>query len=285
MKPERPSLWLLAALAAPAAHFSGCGWLTILTTAAVILPLSLLKKEWSFSKPAALLQILWLGIAAGSLLWESAACWPSDNALAVPLTLLTLGALTRAVHAPRIGAVLAFAMGLLALPIAVSGAASLKYEWLEPTSLRWEPMLALMLLLPSLPAGGEKKGRGLAGAGLLTVLIAALMQGVLSPGVAGSLPDPEYQTARTLGYLEPVAAAALTLGWYGAVIWLFASAAEIAKNSQMGQRLPYVLLWGTAAMVILLKGQLSATFLMVLTTFLWCFAPFFQYLKKVKNSA
>ena len=283
MKPKQSQIWLLAALAAPAAHFSGCGWLTVLITAALVLPFSIMEKDWSFPRPVALVQILWLGIVAGSLLPGSAACWPSDNSLAVPLTLLTLAALTGAAKAPRIGAVLAFSMGLLSLPVAISGAAHLKLAWLAPTPLTWQPMLALVFLLVSLPASG--KGEGIWYPGILSVVIAGLEQGALSPYVAATVTDPEYQTARALGYLEPVAAAALTLGWYAMVSWLFVSAADIAKKSGVSQRLSYVLLWGTGATVLVGKGQPSATVLVVLSAFLWCFTPFFQNLKKVKNSA
>ena len=120
----------------------------------------------------------------------SAACRPSDNALAVPLTLLTLAALTRAAHAPRIGAVLAFAMGLLALPIAISGAANLKLRWLSEMPLTFNPMLALVLLLPALPTGETGKGRGIVGIGILSITVSALIQGVLSYDIAVSLPDP-----------------------------------------------------------------------------------------------
>ena len=275
MQSKQSSLWLLAALAAPIAHFSGCGWLTALVTAAAILPLTLLKRDWTFPRPIALVQILWLGIVTGALLPASAACWPSDNAVAVPITLLTLAALTRAAHAPRIGAVLAFAMGFLALPVALSGAANLKSQWLRPSALTFDPILILVLLLPALPGGEPKKGRGIIGVALMTLLLSALVQGALSADVALRLPDPEYQTARTLGYLEPVAAAALTMGWYAMTSRLFFSAAEIARKSQMGERLPYVLLWGTAATMVAFQWQLSATFLMGLSTVLWCFEPFF----------
>ena len=285
MHSKQSNLWLLAAIAAPVAHFSGCGWLTVLVTAAAVLPLTLPGREWRFSRTVALTQILWLGLVAGSLLPASAACWPSDNDLAVPLTLLTLAALTGATKAPRIGAVLAFAMGLLALPIAISGAVHLELRWLSPAPLTWSPMLALVLLLPALPGDRGEKGRGVLGVGLISLLSAILIQGVLSADVAGRLHDPEYQTARTLGYLEPVAAAALTLGWYALTTWLFSAAADIAQKSQMGQRLPYVLLWGTAATVVALKWQLPATLLTVLSAILWCLIPFFQKMKKVKNSA
>lgn len=285
MQTKRPHLWLLAALAAPVGHFCGGGWLTALVTAVVILPLSLIGKDWSFPKSIALVQIIWLGVVAGSLLPSSAACWPSDNDLAVPLTLLTLAALTGAAKAPRIGAVLAFAMGLLSLPIAVSGAANLEIRWLSPTPLTWSPMLALVLLLPVLPAVEEGRGKGVLQVGTLAILLAVLIQGVLSPAVAAALSDPEYQTARTLGHLEPIAAAALTLGWYAMTTWLFSAAAEIARLCQMKEKLSCVLVWGMAATMVAFKWQLSAPFLMVLSTVLWCLIPIFQKMKKVKNSA
>lgn len=283
MKPKQSQVWLLAALAAPIAHFSGCGWLTVLITAALVLPLTILEKDWSFPKPVAFAQILWLGIVAGSLLPGAATCWPSDNSLAVPLTFLSMAALTGAAKAPRIGAVLAFAMGLLALPVALSGAAHLKPRWLTPASLTLQPMLVLAFLLASLPAAD--KGKGIWSMGVLSVAIAILEQGALSPCVAAVLPDPEFQTARALGHLEPVVAAALTMGWFSVAMMLFASAAEIAKKSGISQRLSYVLVWGTGLPLIVFKWQLPAPFLMGLSAFLWCFTPFFQNLKKVKNSA
>ena len=278
MQSKQSQVWLLAALAAPIAHFSGCGWLTVLITAALVLPLARINKDWIFPKPIALFQILWLGIVAGSLLHGTAECWPSDNSLAVPLTLLTLAALTGAAKAPRIGAVLAFAMGLLALPVALSGAAHLKPEWLAPTPFAWNPMLVLVLLLTSLPVAG--KGKGIWYTGVLALAIAVLEQGVLSPYVAASLPDPEYQTARALGYLEPVASAALTMGWFAVASLLFASAADIAKKSGISQRLSYVLVWCTGLPLLIFKWQLPAPCLMGLSAFLWCFCTVFSKFEK-----
>lgn len=285
MQTKQHELWLLAALAAPLAHFSGCGWLTALITAAALLPLSLLPKAWTFPKSFALLQILWLGIVAGSLLPGSAVYWPSGNQTAVPLTLLTLAALTKRASAPRVGAVLAFCMGLLALPAAVSGVARLEPGWLKPELTGWQPGLILTLLLINLPIGAVRKGRSMAVTGLVTVLLAALVQGILSPWVAAFLPDPFYQTARTLGHMEPIVAVGMTLGWYAMSAVLYGSAAQIAQNCGLGGRLSYVLLWGTATAFVLLQWQLSAPILIGFSAFLWVLSPFFQKMKKVKNSA
>ena len=44
--PKQHTLWLLAAIAAPAAHFSGSGWFVTALTALAVLPLMLLPKSW-----------------------------------------------------------------------------------------------------------------------------------------------------------------------------------------------------------------------------------------------
>lgn len=270
------SLWLLAALAAPAAHFCGCGWFTAGLTALAILPLSLLPKKWDgLPKPIALAQILWLGIVAGSLLPASAVCWPSDNDLAVPLALLALAAWTKADAAPGIGAVLAFCMALLAIPLGISAAADLKGEWLRPAQGIWSWGLTVALLLPSLPfAAGSRRGSGLAAAGVLTLLLAALVQGVISREVAGRLEDAFYQTARTLGHLEPVAAAGITLGWYAFTSALMESAIETGKNSGITPKTATVLATGTSAACILFKVQLIGPKLAVFSAFFWVLIPF-----------
>ena len=270
--PKQHTLWLLAAIAAPAAHFSGSGWFVTALTALAVLPLMLLPKSWEgMPKSGAVLQILWLGVAAGVLL---------------PLTLLTLAAFTGASSAPRVGAVLAFCMALLAIPAAVSGAAHAEPEWLRPQLAPWPLGLTLVLLLPNLPAAGEsEKGKRILGAAAAVIAPALLVQAVTSTPVALAAPDPLYQTARGLGHLEPVVAAGMTLGWYALACWLFHSAVQIAKGGGIGGRLPYVLVWGTATALVLFRQQPGIRFLTVLSLFWWVITPFFQKMKKVKKGA
>ena len=284
-QPKQHTLWLLAAASAPLAHYSGCGWLTALVTAAVILPLTMLPKSWEgMPRTLALVQILWLGAVAGLLLQNSAAYWPSDNRLVVPLTLLPLAAVTRNQSAPRLGPVLAYCIALLALPVAVSGAVRLEPQWLKETSEGWPGFLAPVLLLPSLPGAGEGH-RGQQGIflGLTAGAVSFLVQGILSPAVAGSVPDPFYQTVRTLGYLEPVAAVGMTLGWYALTIYLLNSASQIAENAEISRKLTPVLTTGTALGVLLSKWQPGVLICMVLSTFLWVLAPFVTKIKKSKK--
>ena len=285
MKNKQHRYWLLAALFAPLAHFSGSGWLTAALTAAAILPLTLLPKSWAgLGKPLAVIQLLWMGTVAGTLLTESAAYWPSDNTFAVPLTILALAAWTSAAAAPRTGAVAAFCIFLLLIPALPSAAARIEPGWLKPTVGPWSWGLTLALLLPNLPAGEKGRGREACYAGAMALLLASLVQGTISPWVAASVPDPFYQTARTLGHLEPILAAAVTLGWYALVIYILQSARHIAKECKIGRIWAGVLVLCTAVVAVLLKWQLHAPFWSVLSAFLWVLTPFLTKNKKVEKT-
>ena len=277
--------WLLATLTAPLAHFSGSGWLTAALVACAVLPLSLLPKDWSeLNQPLAAIQIGWLGAVAGSLLTESSAYWPSDNHWAVPLTILALAAWTGTAAVPRIGAVIALCMALLSIPTVLSAAAHIELEWLAPRLGQWPWGLTLAMLLPNLPAGKGSGRKGLLYGGLLAAGLSALVQGTISANVAGEVTDPFYRTARTLGYLEPVVASAVTLGWYAMTAYLLQSAKIIAKESGMVELWASVLTTGTATIFVLAKRQLHTPFWTVLTAFLWVLNPFLRKIKKVEKT-
>ena len=285
MKNKQNTVWLLAALTAPLAHFSGSGWLTAVLTAFIVLPLALLPKDWTdLNKPLATIQIGWLGAVAGSLLTESSAYWPSDNHWAVPLTILALAAWTGTAAAPRIGAVIALCMALLSIPTVLSAAAHIEFAWLAPGLGEWSWGLTLALLLPNLPAGEGSGRKGILYGGLLAAGLSALVQGIISANVAGAVNDPFYQTARTLGYLEPVVASAVTSGWYAMTAYLLQSAKIIAKESGMEELWASVLATGTATIFVLAKRQLHTPFWTILTAFLWVLNPFLRKIKKIEKT-
>ena len=285
MKNKQHRYWLLAALAAPLAHFSDAGWLTAALATCAVLPLSLLPKDWTgLNKPLAIIQIGWLGAVAGSLLTASSAYWPSDNHWAVPLTILALAVWTGTAAAPRIGAVLALCMALLSIPTILSAAAHIEFAWLAPSLGEWPWGMTLALLLPNLPSGEGGGRKGILYGGILAAGLSALVQGTISANVAGEVNDPFYQTARTLGYLEPVVASAITLGWYAMTAYLLQSAKIIAKESGMEELWASVLAVGTAAIFVLTKRQLHAPFWTVLTAFLWVLNPFLRKIKKVEKT-
>lgn len=280
------TLWLLAAMSAPLAHFSGSGWLMTGLTALAVLPLSILPKNWdSPGKFLTAARLLWLGAVAGSLLTSASAYWPSDNDLAVPLIILILAAFTKERTAPGIGAVLAVCMALLSIPSAVSAAAKLEPDWLRPVAGPVPWTAALLFLLPALPiAEPGEKGKAIAGIGLLAVILSMTVQGVISPMVAISVPDPCYQTARTLGHMEPIIAAAVTLGWYAMTVYLYCTARFLAKKAGWKPLWASVLLLGTAFGAILTGVQLPQPYMTLFGAFLWVFCPFWNKNEKVEKT-
>ena len=285
MQNKQHRYWLLAALSAPLAHFSGSGWLTAALTALAVLPLTMIPKDWSDqTKSMAVVQIIWLGAVAGGLLSRSAAYWPSDNPWAVPLTILALAAWTGNSPAPRIGTVIAFCVALLAIPTVVSTVVHLEPQWLGLTVGGWPWDLTLALLLPNLPAGAWAGKKSILHVGFLAVILSAMVQGTISARVAGSVVDPLYQTARTLGYLEPVVASAVTLGWYAMTIYILQSASVIAKESDIDGLWASVFAAGTATIFVITKVRLNAPFWTVLSVFLWVLYPFLTKIKKVEKT-
>ena len=270
---DHHTLWLLAAVAAPAAHFAGCGWLTAALTVLAVLPLALLPKRWdNLPKSLAVLQLISIGLTLGTLLGGSAVYWPSDNALAVPVTLLILSVLTTKAAAPMAGGLLALCMGLLALPVLFAGAAKVEWSWLHPEVAGWPSGLALALLLPALPL--RKGGNATAGIGFIAVTAAILIQGTLALPVAEGMKDALYQSTRTLGHMEITTAAAMTLGWYAMGTWMLQSGYEIARRGGVGDKIATVLLVGTSAGTLLFSMQPCGQKLVVLNTVLWVLSPF-----------
>ncbi len=224
--------WVTAAMAAPLAHFCGCGWWVALLTAAVCLPLAWWGcKGWKrLGKAAAALEFLWLAVVLGSILSASGLDWPGERAeQVVPLTLLALAAWPREEAGFPMGAVLAGLLGVLAAPVAVSAVSRLHWAYLKPTWAAVPWGLAAALLLPSV-AGvlGNGLGSGRLGLGALAVALAGSAQGILSAPVAQGEAAVFWEVSRALGRWEPLLAVALTLSWYGFASFLLTAAGKLA---------------------------------------------------------
>lgn len=281
MHKKQHTLWLLAALAAPLAHYSGFGWAMTLLVALAVLPLSLLPKCWDeMTKFPAVVQILWLGAVAGTLLRNSAIYWPSDNALVVPLVILALAMLTDCAAGPRVGAVLAFCMALPAVATAVSGAKAVEPGWLRPGITPWPWALTLAFLLVNLPVG---KGNGAVYEAILGTALAFLTQGTISLLVAANVPDPFWQTARTLGAMEPVIAVGVTFGWYALAVYLLQSARQIGKSGGIKAPWAGVLYTGTVIILLLFKWKPEYRIMTLFSLFFWVFMPFLTKIKKLEK--
>lgn len=283
--PQRLWAWLLAAVSAPLAHYSGGGWLAVALAAGAMLPLSMMFRDgWSRMGPfAALAQFVWLTVVAGYLAQYSAEYWPSDkNVWVVPVTLLALGTLSAgAEKAPRAGSAVAWLVMLTALPILLAALSQIRVERLTPCRADWQAGLLVTLLIPALGSVWNRTGEGgfaaRAGVGVLAVGLAALTQGVLSCFAAQSVQTPFFEMTKTLnlfgGRWEVLGAAAMTLGWYALCNFLIATASVFGATAGIPKKYcPCLAFLGSAAFVIL-RVQLNETVLTVFTLILWVLMP------------
>lgn len=278
--PRQMTIWIAAASCAPLAHASGAGWLSVALGALAMLPLTLLPAHWDgLSKGVRAVEFVWLAAAAGLLLQNSGIYWPaSQNELFVPLTLLALTVLPKQTVLPRTGAVVGLCMAVLFVPVLTGAAAQLEPGWLLPEKARWPDWLPLTLLLPAL-AGihGQSQNRGvtaLACAGI-GIFLALITQGILSPRIAASLPDAFHQMSRSislgvLSRMEPVAAVAITLGWYALCGFLFSGAMRLFPGNEKIGKIAFAAI---AAAFVLFRVQLPGLFSLVLSLFLWVLIP------------
>ena len=274
-------VWLLAAVSAPLSAASGAGWAAVLLAGLAMLPLARLGAQgWqSISGAMAIVESVWLSILAGVMLRSSALFWPaSHSGWFVPVVLLALASLTVPSAAPRVGAVVGLCLAVLYVPVLVGGAAQIELRWLEPQAGNWTAMLLIALLIPSLWGlwRAESSGIGhiLTASGVVGVLFAVLVQGILSPVLASRIPDAFYQMSRAmelgvLSRIEPVVAVASALGWYALGALLHASAVRLALRG--GVRMHLARLGGAAlsALVVITGVSVPAALAVALCVVLW----------------
>ena len=131
-----------------------------------------------------------------------------------------------------------------------------------------------MLNLPMASKAGERR---IWMTGAAAVILSVLAQGVIGLKIASSSEDPFYQTVRSMGYLEPIAAVMMTLGWYCTAVFLM-------ENARMFQQNANVFVLSTLATVLLGKVQLHHPIMTILSAFLWVFSPFWTKMKKVEKT-
>lgn len=272
VKQRQIGIWTAAAVSAPLAHNSGCGWLAAAVAAVLLLPLAGLAGDgWEkLGKWTARLEFLWLSVMTGVLLRDSGAYWESTGSWLVPLVILVLAAQTQPGAAPRAGAVVGLILVVMYLPVAVSGAVHVRWEWLKPGWELPQPELLAALLLPALAGAAYRPGTGTA-VGTQAVGFAALTQGLVYVWVE----TPFFEVARTIPRLEAVCTVAVTLGWYAMASFLLSTAAKLTGKEKIGK-------W-MGALIAAVSMELPVGFLMVpVTIIMWVLIPFLHRKRNVE---
>lgn len=292
--------WLLAAVSAPLAHYCGNGWVAVGLAAGAMLPLTMMfSGGWrSMGKWVSGLQFLFLIVVMGYLVRAAGDYWPSgETGWAVPVTLLALAAVSAGGDkASRAGSAVAWLMILLAIPLLTAGAAQVRMDRLRPYRADWPSGLLVALLIPALGNVWNTEGTGSfssrLGVALLAVVPAALAQGILSGTVARSQQTPFYEMARTMylwgGRWEPLAAMAVTLGWYALCSFLTATACGFGTAAGIPEKWCPWLVFSAAAAFVWFRVQLNGVFVLVAALVLWVLTPMLHEIilpKKDEKSA
>lgn len=257
--------WVMAAIFAPAALLAARGsWLGVLCAAVVCALLCCAVHVSAGDAPRigrvfAAVQLLFL-IAISSAFSDLAPlCWQDGvQSRAVPIILLLLAGTAvwfGAEKASRACAVTFWLVAILFAVVLAAGVKNIKVEHLTQISLRADPALIFVLLLPAAAAALPKRGIGMKKIVLLVcalfpAAVAALSAGMLSDGVAAALENPFYVYAKSVNLLgiaqrfEAVASVALTMSFFCAQCLLASLAGVYAEALHDGWGR-----WGVAAYV------------------------------------
>lgn len=280
---KRLRLWLWTAVTAGLGHYAGSGYMASALAAGAMLPLTLLTGEGlrRSGKAAALVQWLWAAAVLAHLLPAAGDYWPSEgSALAVPLVLLGLAALSGTEErTARICSTLFWPAALMLLGILAAAIGKIRVEWLAPRPESWSAELIVILLLPGLAATfGELPGKGISTVTILATVAAglgAVLQGNLSPAVATSHKAPFYELGRSISGVgfEPLAAVAMTFGWYCLTCLLFRSAVSFLEKWGISPGYGKLITLGTCGTLLKMGLRINGRALVGLSLVLWILAP------------
>lgn len=288
-------MWLMAAIAAPLAKaVSGCSWAAVLVIGGITLLIGWwLNRYRAEQKPwLDTLQGLWASVVASELLFWCEECWPGyRDAKAAALILLALciwSACGERRRGARVGCILIWPLGFLLGLILLSAVSEIKIENLNPSWQMPDAALVTILLVTTLYTGAERGTGASVRAGLLCygILVSMVMAGVLSPRVSGASETGLYELSRSISFfgvsqrLESVAAAGMTIGYFGGIAYLLSIPEETANRSRM------VLFYGVlAGGLFLMEIRLDSRVMAIGSILIWVVIPSLCSMKKIFQKA
>ena len=222
--------WLFSGMSAPLALFAGgMAWQTVALATAICLTVCYLVVQADVfpAKWLCATELTWLVVALAAFGHWISGSWPSGSVYpAVPLTLLLLGAISAGMGteaAGRTGSVIFWLLALVYSVVVAAGLGNIEVKELAAYDSGLDLRLVSVLLLPCLAVWLKRNGRSmplgsLAGIGLWSVLVSAMVTGGLSLQVAMNVEMPLYQWLEGLNVLgvlqrfESLVSAALTMG-------------------------------------------------------------------------
>ncbi len=233
---KQASVWLLTALLAPLAQTaSASSWLACAVSGGICLSLAQWSKKY-IGEPSpwlARLQGLWSAVIIAKLLQWTSGYWQGYSYHQIlPLILLAAAAYTAMdpKRAARVGCTLLGPVVVLLGAVLLSGVSEIKLSNLKPVWNMPDAGLITILLIPCLAAGTTGKGKGGKFLWLyaFALAVSVVTSGVLSAKVSAAAVSGVYELSRSVSLFgvaerfESLAAAAMTLGFFGAMSYLLA---------------------------------------------------------------
>lgn len=288
---RQSGLWFLAAIAAPLAKAaSGCSWPAVLILGGVTLLVAwwLIQYGTEHKPWLDILQGLWASVVISEMLYWCEACWPShSNGKAATLILLGLCvwlASKGRERTARVGCILIWPVGLLLGLILMSAVPEIKVQNLYPVWQMPDASLVTVLLFTTLyRRQGKEIGVGVHGSLLcLGLVVSVITVGVLSPYVSGKAEAGVYELSRSISFfgvsqrLESVAAAGMTIGYFGGIGYLLSIPEETANRGRM-----VAAYGGLAGLLFLVDIRLDSRILAIGSLLIWVILPAVCCVKKL----
>lgn len=279
--------WLLTALFAPLAHFSGDSWLAVLLAGVICCCALALLPHYEgavvSSKGLCLVEYIWALLLLSRFAPLSAQYWPGrGSGVVIPAVLLLLAAYANANRPSRVAGVLFWVLAAGLVPIIIAGGKDVDPRWLLPRDMDLSLLLIPALLTPFaarfLPTQHREGWGWYPWITLLGVTLCLITNGVLSHQVASADPTPFRQLSRSLtigsaSRFESLVSVLITMGWFGLYSLLlrianvlgYKAGITITENSYVNAVVVYALSYITA---------ISDLLLTVVTIILWVLLPF-----------
>ena len=300
--PRQLTAWLAAGIIPVAIQLLSGGswiWMGIAGTISAALSFLVWRTGWEPRKWQCILLYVYTVLLLSQLLPYAAQSWPTGNATAVPLILLTLSAWSAQKGnsaAARVGAVLFWFVLIMYLAVLGAGAKDVQWQWLRPQWNLPDSMGLVLLLLPSAAAcllrPSGKSAPRLILPSVFVLAAAIITSGVLSPEVAGATPNAFYEMSRSINLLgvarrfEAVISAGMTVGWFAVLSLLLTVCGALAQQFFRGRERVSVWIAAAAAAVVSLCGlHIGGRILLFCGAVFWVAIPILtQGLEKRKKS-
>lgn len=302
--PARRYAWLTVSMCAPLAQVAGGSeWTTVLATGVICFVLAAIVLTFEMKVSAKWLlwtQLLWLSVTASEIASWTTAYWPQYQSFpVVPLTLITVAYLAArggVDRASRAGAVLFWFLLLLFGAVLLAGMKEVELKWLTPGDITLKPRLAIIFLLPLLMAFHEKIPqriwKPLTGILLFGLAVSVITTGVLSQAIAQESVSAFYEVSRSLSLLgvverfESVVAAALTLGYFCTLCYVFSTAVQITGKIKSEWEKQGASICAAVASALLLAGiNIPPEWHLGVCVVMWVLVPVFSTViaRKIKK--